>query len=420
MRFDSKVVVQLLCTVYTIAIADSASAGFVDDSKASVDFRNFYMNRDFRQHNAAQNKAEEWAQGFIFREESGYTEGPIGFGLDAVGLLGVKLDSSPDRSGTSILKVDRESKRAQDEYGELGLTAKAKWSKTVLKVGTQEPLLPPLLRNDTRLLPQTFRGVSLNSKEIENLTLDVARMDRVNYRDSSDNEEMTVNNSTKRNIVLGQKKTSSEFLLGGARYQINQDLAASYYYGELDGIYRQHLVNLTHNIPLSEGQRFKSDLRFARSMGDGGSNVDNNEFGALFTYMIQGHSFSVGYQHLSGNTGFAFVNGSDTTLVNSIQINDFGDQNEHSWQLRHDYDFAALGFPGLSLMNRYVSGDNVDRGPGQSEGKTWERNTVLSYVIQSGPLKNVGLALRNASARSNYVSDIDENRLIVSYSLTLW
>jgi hypothetical protein len=88
--------------------------------------------------------------------------------------------------------------------------------------------------------------------------------------------------------------------------------------------------------------------------------------------------------------------------------------------LRYDYDFAALGVPGLTFMTRYLSGDNVDRGAGLSEGKTWERNTDIGYVVQSGPLKNVGIKWRNASTRSNIASDIDENRLIVSYTLPIW
>ncbi|NBA97615.1 OprD family porin [Pseudomonas sp. R5(2019)] len=421
MQYDLKAIVHVICTAAVLGIAGSASAAFFEDSKANLDLRNFYMNRDFRQHGAAQNKAEEWAQGFALRFESGYTQGPVGFGLDAIGLLGIKLDSSPDRIGTGLLKSDREApKRAQNEYGEAGLTAKLRLSKSTLKLGTLQPVLPSLMRNDSRLMPQTFRGAWLNSNEIDGLTLDLGRIDRVNQRDSSDNEEMTVFNGGKRNIVLGQAKTSDEFLLGGGRYQWNPQLATSYYYGGLDGIYKQHLINLVHQLPLGEGQSLKSDLRFARSSDDGGSNVDNDAIGALFTYKLGGHSFGAGYQHLSGDTGFAFVNGADDALLNQVQINDFGNQDEHSWQVRYDYDFAALGIPGLTLMTRYVSGDNVDRGPGLSDGKTWERNTDIGYVIQSGPLKNIGVKLRNATTRSNFLSDMDENRLIVSYSLPLW
>lgn len=421
MRHQPRLARQLLATSIALGMTAPVYAAFFDDSKAAVDARNFYMNRDFRQSGASQAKAEEWAQGFMLRFESGFTEGPVGFGLDAIGLLGLKLDSSPDRVGTGILKSDKEApKRAQDEYGEAGLTAKLRASQSVLKVGTLQPVLPPLMRNDSRLLPQTFRGAWLTSNEVEGLTLDLAQIDQVNQRDSSDNQDMSVFNGGKRNIVLGQDKTSDEFLFAGGRYQWTPELATSYYYAGLDGIYKQHLVNLVHQLPLGEGQSFKSDIRYAHSTDDGGSNVDNDAFGALFTYRLGAQGFTAGYQHLSGDTGFAYIAGSDNALVNLVQINDFGNQDERSWQLRYDFDFAALGAPGLTFMTRYLSGDNVDRGAGLSEGKTWERNTDIAYVFQSGPLKNLGLRLRNATTRSNFGSDLDENRFIVSYSLPLW
>ena len=402
-----------------------ASAAFIEDSKATVELRNFYMNRDFRDRPAsgvAQAKAEEWAQGFILKMESGYTDGPIGFGLDAVGLLGVKLDSSPDRTGTGILQRDNENpKRAQDDYGSAGVTVKAKMSQTTLHVGTLQPVLPVIMRNDSRLLPQTYRGAWLQSKEISNLTLDLGMLDRVNQRDSSDNEEMSVFNLGLRNITFGSRGNSSdEFNFAGARYQFMPQLTGSYYYGGLDDIYEQHNFNVVHVMPLSDKQSFKTDLRYVRSTDDGGSNVDNDAFGALFSYKHSFHTFTGGYQVMNGDTGFAYVAGGDNALINLLQINDFGNEDEKSWQVRYDYDFSGMGIPGLTLMTRYVSGDNVDRGAGQGEGKTWERNTDLAYVFQDGPLKNLGVKLRNATTRSNFQRDLDENRLIVSYSLPLW
>ncbi|WP_342245113.1 OprD family outer membrane porin, partial [Pseudomonas sp. OTU5201] len=53
----------LLLTGTAIGVASPAQAEFIKDSKASLELRNFYFNRDFRQDNAAQAKAEEWAQG---------------------------------------------------------------------------------------------------------------------------------------------------------------------------------------------------------------------------------------------------------------------------------------------------------------------------------------------------------------------
>ena len=67
---------------------------------------------------------------------------------------------------------------------------------------------------------------------------------------------------------------------------------------------------------------------------------------------------------------------------------------------------------------RYISGNNVDTGQG-FEGKDRERDLDLGYVLQSGSLKGLGIRVRNVMARSNYRSDIDENRLILSYTWTL-
>ena len=401
-----------------LGTSSMVSAAFLDDSKASVELRNFYMNRDFRQSGAPQSKADEWAQGFIMKIESGYTEGPVGFGLDAIGLLGVKLDSSPDRTGTGILPKTA-SGDAPDDYGTAGLTAKAKLSETTLHVGTLQPILPVVMRNDSRLLPNIYRGAWLQSKEIKGLTLDVGKLDRTNYRDSSDYQEMTVFNLGARNIQLGSTKTSDEFLFAGGKYQFSPELTASYYYGGLDGIYKQHNTQLVHVLPLGDNQSFKTDLRYVRSTDDGGSNVDNDAFGALFTYKIGGHGFTGGYQKMSGDTGFAYISGGDNMLINLLQINDFGNQDEKSWQVRYDYDFAALGMPGLTLMTRYVSGDNVNLAAG-GEGEEWERDTDIAYVVQNGPLKNFGMKVRNATVRSNFGSDLNETRLILSYTLALW
>jgi hypothetical protein len=98
---------------------------------------------------------------------------------------------------------------------------------------------------------------------------------------------------------------------------------------------------------------------------------------------------------------------------------DFASPEEKSWQARYDFDFATLGIPGLTFMTRYLKGDNFERSPGV-EGTEWERNTDIRYAFQSPALKNLDVAWRNGSYRSNGSgNDIDQNRLIVSYTLPL-
>jgi len=127
-------------TVMALPAVGASAAGFIEDSKASLELRNFYLNRDFRE-NAGQNKREEWAQGFILNLESGYTQGTVGFGVDAIGMLGIKLDSSPDRSGTDLLTRDSRN-RAEDDYSKLGVTGKVRFAESQLRVGTLLPKMP--------------------------------------------------------------------------------------------------------------------------------------------------------------------------------------------------------------------------------------------------------------------------------------
>jgi hypothetical protein len=70
-------------------------------------------------------------------------------------------------------------------------------------------------------------------------------------------------------------------------------------------------------------------------------------------------------------------------------------------------------------MTRYVKGSNIYMGAGASRGHEWERDTDISYVFQDGPLKNLGVKWRNATLRSDISGKIDENRLIVSYTIPL-
>ncbi|MGA6096943.1 OprD family porin [Stutzerimonas marianensis] len=397
----------------TLAIPTMAQAAFVDDSKVNLELRNFYFNGDNRQDDAAQSKAEEWAQGFILRAESGYTEGTVGFGVDALGLLGVKLDSGRGRVGTGLLPANDNG--APDEFSSLGLTAKAKISNTVLKVGTIEPKNMAISRSDSRVVPQVFTGTQIVSNEIDGLTLDAGYINQVNNRNSSDYEDL---GASLNGGAIAAGNEIDDFIFAGASYKLLKNLTGSYYYSNLEEAYKQHSFNLIHVLPLGENQSLKTDLRYARSTDDGSSTVDNKAYGAMVTYSVSGHSFGLGYQEMNGDTGFAYVGGgTDPYLVNYVMIGaDFAKANEESWQARYDYNFAAMGIPGLTFMTRYVTGDNFGA---DGRGKEWERDTDIGYVFQEGSLKNLGIKWRNGTYRSNADREIDQNRLIVSYTIPL-
>ena len=415
---NNKNMLRTLITLSPCMIAGTANAeGFVEDSKLNLQTSNYYFNRDFRD-GAAQSKREEWAQGFLLDFRSGYTPGTVGFGLDAVGMLGIKLDSSPDRAGSGLLPVHDDG-RAADTFSRLGLTAKVKVSDSVLKYGTLIPKLPTLQANTGRILPQTFEGGLLTSNEIDGLTLTGARFNRMTDRDSSNAQPITLNNKNRRfkGVVEGD-----DYWVGGADYAVSKTLSLSYQYAQLQDVYRQNFFGINHVWSVGPG-KLKSDLRYMLSDDAGnarGGAIDSGALSGMFTYSLGGHALGLGLQKMNGDTSMPFINGTDPYLTNYIQINDFAEPGERSVQVRYDYNFAAIGINGLTFMTRYVKGDRANAATLAAEGREWERNTDIGYVFQSGALKDVGIRWRNAAYRSNFARGADENRLIISYTLPIW
>ncbi|KQB51971.1 porin [Pseudomonas endophytica] len=429
----------------------ASAAGFIEDSKATLKLRNFYINNDNRDSgahaNGIQSKAEEWGQGFQVDYTSGFTEGTVGFGLDAIALLGVRLDSGGGTNGASATSYggtifpSKSNGDAVNEYSSLGLTAKAKISQTELRYGTLLPKLPVIIANDGRLLPQTFEGGQITSNEFKDLTLIGGQIEHVKGRNSSNNEQMSIGGANARSA------NSNKFIYAGGDYKVTKDLTLQYYYGNLDKFYKQNFLGLIHNWAIGPGV-LKTDLRYFNSRDDGKNGydpayfgngnynssangkgkIDNNLYSGLLLYTVEGHTFGGGYQVSNGSSDFPWLNqgdGSSAYLTTDMQIQKFARAGERTWQARYSYDFAKVGVPGLSAGAVYLRGNNIDTVSGGRENNSgateWERDITVAYVVQEGTLKNLGFMWKNAMWRNTIDGqrNQDENRLIVSYSIPL-
>lgn len=401
------------------------AAGFIDDSHGTLTLRNYYLDRDY-QDDGAKTAAREWAQGFIMNMESGFTEGRVGFGLDVRGLLGVKLDSSPDRSGTELLPVSARDKRAADEYSRLAPTAKLRFAQTTVKTGDVSIFLPFAFASPSRLLPQTFRGTTLSSADIDGLTLNTGYIDRINKRDSTDYQAMTIASPNRR---FNATASTSHLAYLGGDYQVNKALSLRAYHAEVADLYQQDTLALLHNLPLGDGV-LSSDLRSFFSREDGSAKagrVDNRNLSALFGYKFGGHRVSLGYMHSSGDTATPYISGTELMGMSELTMSsDFLNAKERTWQAIYDYDFAASGVPGLKSRLRYVRGDHIELAAfNASERKEREFQMELGYVLQSGPLKNLGLVARKSIYRNDFPAgaafrDENQTRFLVLYTLPIW
>ncbi len=409
--FPGLIALALACAALPVAAEE---AGFVEGTKVNLNLRNFYINRNFTNPNNAQGKAEEWTQSFILDAKSGFTQGTVGFGMDVLGLYSLKLDGGKGTGGTQLLPLDHDGRPASN-FGRTNVAFKAKLSQTEVKVGEWMPVLPILRSDDGRSLPQTFRGGQITSKEIDGLTLYGGQFRANSPRDDSSMSDMSMTGKA--------AFTSDRFNFQGGEYAFNEKRTQiGLWNAELKDIYSQQYINLIHSQPLGEWT-LGANLGFFYGKDDGSAragDLDNKTWSALFSAKYGGSTFYVGLQKLTGDSAWMRVNGtSGGTLANDSYNASYDNAQERSWQVRHDYNFVALGVPGLTLMNRYISGDNVHTGT-ITDGKEWGRESELGYTVQSGTLKDLNVRWRNSTMRRDFSNnEFDENRLIVSYPISL-
>ena len=410
-------------TQMAVASQQSESNGFIEDSSLNAHARALYFNRDFRDSqrpSSAQSYREESGLGLKAIYESGFTQGTVGFGFDAFGLQGIKLDSGKGRHSNTMFPTERNGK-AKDNYSQAGGAVKARISSTTLKYGEQFVDLPVLSTDDSRLLPETVTGFLVTSNEIENLEVHAGHftaltaMDAVSHDSSND----------------GLLKALD---LVGARYNFTDNLSAAYYYSDADlkdnQTNKKHYVNGNYTLPLADTQSLNFDFNMYQTKFDqkGASSDRNNAYSIAAAYNLDAHTFTAGYQRMSGDVGYdyGYDGGGSVYLLNDVQYNDFTQKDEKSYQVRYDLNMDTLGVPGLSFMTRYVRGSDVDVDNGiggyvTQNGKNWERDIQAQYVLQNGPAKDLSFRLRQATYRAEGAvgNDVDEVRLIVEYPLSI-
>lgn len=417
-----------LSSMLAAASEQAESSGFVEGSSLRLLNRNFYFNRDFRDAEPGeQSYREEWAHGLMAFYQSGFTQGTLGVGVDAHGLLGLKLDSGRGRSGADLLPVDSDG-RPEDSYSSAGAAVKVRFSNTELRYGDMRTEIPVFATGDSRLLPETATGVLLTSREVQDLELNAGHFTAYKLRDSSNHDEDLYLNYGEN--TLGR---SIDFI-GGA-YAFSQRLNASLYAADFEDTWRQYYGNVLYVLPLSDTQALDFDFNLYRTQDTGKAlqgDIDNTTYSFSVGYAFGAHKLTAAYQKVHGDTPFDYVGGDSIFLANSVNFSDFNGANERSVQLRYDLDMASYGVPGLNFSVRYVKGDDIDGSKADPQGgyaglqgdggRHWERNLDLRYIVQDGAAKDLSLRLRHATHRANQAqgeADVDEVRLIVEYPLEI-
>ncbi|EKT4468927.1 OprD family porin [Pseudomonas putida] len=432
--------VALAATMPVAVHADEAKAdGFIEGATLNLHFRNAYFNRN--NLNPGVRDLREWGQGAVARFESGYTPGVVGFGLDAHGILGLKLDGGGGHAGTSILpehiKNNGELGAAPHSFSTAGAAVKFKAFDTELKAGDLFLTNPVIAGGETRMLPQTFRGVSLTNTSIDGLLLEGGQVSFTKPYNQSGHRRI---DTYYGQLADGTK--SDHLSWAGLSWNGTENITTNLYAAELKDIWNQYYFDFDYTYVVNDLVSLNPGLHFYHTQDTGQAllgNIDNNTYSLHFTVNAGYHSITAAYQRVNGNTPFDYINlGDSVYLDNSRMYSDFNAPNERSWKLQYDYDFTGVGIPGLSTSVSYSRGEadltkaaqNDYYGYYNAEGKNamhWERDLDIKYVFQQGNLKDLSVLLRYATHRgSQGYADIDDNsdndevRVIVDYPLNIF
>ncbi|MDR8365585.1 MULTISPECIES: OprD family porin [Pseudomonas] len=402
---------------FAMASSQEESKGFFEDQSLTVKSRILYMNRDFK-NGASNNQStankerikgyrEETGLGVQAVYESGFTQGTVGFGLDALANGMVKLDSGPGRTGNGMFGKDSDG-TPEDTQSNAGGAVKFRLSDTVLKHGNQYVASPVFSTDDSRLLPEVATGTLITSKEIKGLELSGGHFTAMRAQDQMGHDS------------LGLKSAD----IAGATYQFTDNFVAGVAASDVEDHFKKQYINANYTLPINDDQSLNFDFNGYRSKSQGqelSGDVDNRIWSLAAAYSLGAHKFTLAHQRSTGDTGYVYgVDGGGTIfLANSVQYSDFNGQDERSWQARYDLNMKSYGVPGLSFMTRYITGDNISTDDGEAKEHEWDFET--KYVLQSGPAKDLSFRVRNAVYRANsaYDSDKVDTRLIIEYPLSI-
>ena len=425
----------------------AVAPGFVSGSSLNGLLRNYYLGRD--NHNTPSRLDQrEWVQGVYLSFRSGYTDTPIGVGVDVHGFYGLKLDGGGGSGGAGLLPLDSQN-APQADFSAAGAALKLRGFDSLVQVGDQYLENPLVASGVSRVFPQTFRGVTLKNYSLHNLTLDSGWVDSTRLRNQSGQSRLGTSYGSGNKAGLAADRESPHMAWLGGVYSAPGGMTLTVYGGQLSDIWNQYYVGVSQPFTLARGITLTPYVHYFNTRDQGRSQlgrIDNHTYTGGLTLSGAGQSLTLGLQKVDGDTPFDYVVQDDRTFLylnNSQQYADFNAPGEKSWKIQYQTSLAFIDAPDFQLSTSYTRGEadltRVDPGSQgygyiyNAAGKDahhWERDIALRYAVPGGKAKGLNVTLRWAAHRTGqgYTapgntrgnSNADEYRVIVDYPFSVF
>lgn len=426
-----------LAAVISVCPVYAQDHGFVEDSTLTLNTRQWYSHEigskavRFRAQTSEGPRAVRdrtaWVQGAKLDYLSGFTQGALGVGFDFSVYSAVALERSKlaTAGGSNRILVDKDG-NVVDDWSKVGVAAlKLKLAETTLKVGRHQMKSPVMSYADTRTLPASFDGISLESHDIEGLTIKSGYFDKASPRTGAGTQDLTP--------TYTLKPVTSDFIAyGGADYVSKGGWRSSAYLSRFEDIWDREYLGLGKKYqwgPISTDVQL--DAYNTQSSGaEKGGYIDQQAYGLSVAPTWKNHTLKLGLQKIDGDEFFDFVGESNAINLPNIALSNYNGPNEKSFQVNYMNDFAAYGLPGLRTSVWYIKGWGIDAthyngGPNgmystfnnQDDENHYEVGTLASYAVQSGDFKGASVTsgyVWHRSSQFQLENNIEEFRLIIN------
>lgn len=394
------VLIQAALISTAFASEQSESKGFVEDAEGSVLFRTGYLNRDKKDGLADTSSV---AQTAMFKLDSGFTQGVIGFGVGVIGDASFKLGENKN-TGNQMIPVDNNGD-AYDHWVRGGAYVKARVSNTTATYGTQVSELPVLASNTARLVPEYYTGLYVESNEIKDLTLIGGKFTKNQWSNDISSDQQGLDNA----------------IFWGAKYKFNDQVNTSYYGVDVEDKLERHYANVNYNFAVANeanvtldavgyNTQWEADALTGSHTTNDLSDRENTIWGVSASYNKDVHNVMLSYQDNTGNTGYDYAYNADglqSIYVPNSYLSDFNGNDEKSVGLQYNFNFKNHGLPGLNWTTAFVYGWDIDvaerANPTQiiDQAEEHEFFNQVKYTVQSGPMKDTSLRLRHSYLRAS-------------------
>jgi hypothetical protein len=376
---------------------------FFDDSRISAQLRTFYMIRDQYDNS----NSEAWTIGGSIAYKSGYLANL--FGVGAVLYTSQPLYAPDDRDGTLLLKPGQEGYTVLGQlYGELKLT-----DRIFGAFGRKEYNTPYINKNDVRMTPNTFEGVTLYGKAggtggAPEWKFGGGYISKIKERNSdqfvwmSEDAGATVERGV---AVAGANATWKDMSFGAVNYYSSDIINIFYTEGK-------------YSLKPRDGYTVKFAAQFSdnQSTGDNlltGQSFSTHQWGLKTDVLVSAATLTLAYTDTSDGANMRNP-WSGYPGYTSVQVQDFNRAGESAVMLKAAYDFSGLGPKGMSAYALWVHGAGRE-APNFNED---EIDLNLQWTPdKEGSLRGLSFRVRyaNVSQRGGGDPSLNDLRFIVNW-----